>query len=113
MGSLLVALALVAVVGVKYRQSQEEVDSKGGYWRAPSIQAMLYDDSAHEHDHSDSSSFSSSGAGAGAGAGVAMGRVVEMGDLDKSSSSCGYTAAATTTAIPVTLSPISSDEIRV
>ena len=123
-GSLLVALGLVAVVGVKYRQSQEEVDSKGGYWRAPSIQAMLFDDSAHEDDRlnthtmsDESSSAGGGGGGGGGGRGVPLGRVVEMGDMSMDKSACsgsgsGYTTT-TATAIPVTLSPIPSDEIRV
>lgn len=96
-GSLLAVVALVGIVGggIKYRQSQEEVDSNGGYWRAPSIQAMLYDDS--DHPNSDSSSDR-----------IVMGSVVEMNSLNKED---GMPSAE---GVEVTLSPIAdSNEIRV
>lgn len=96
MSSLVVVLALVGVVGVKYRQSQEEVDSRGGYWRAPSIQAMLFDDSGHSHEVGNDS-FGIRGGGLGS---IKMAKAVEMDELQ--------------TAIPVTVSPIAhADEIRV
>lgn len=91
MSSLVVVLALVGVVGVKYRQSQEEVDSKGGYWRAPSIQAMLYDDSVHAYGD---------GSGDAGECSIQVCKAVEMDEFQ--------------TAISVNVSPIPhADEIRV
>mmetsp|Transcript_22442 Transcript_22442/g.38022 ORF Transcript_22442/g.38022 Transcript_22442/m.38022 type:complete len:458 (+) Transcript_22442:122-1495(+) len=105
MSSLIVVLALVGVAGVKYRQSQEDVHTQGGYWRAPSIQAMLFDDSAHSYRDDSPLNGGSDG---GASSGVVMSRVVEMEDLKSGDQ------RPTVEAIQVTLSPIThSDEMRV
>jgi hypothetical protein len=105
MSSLIVVLALVGVAAVKYRQSQEDNShTNSGYWRAPSIQAMLFDDSAHAY--SDESPLN--GGSGGAGGVVVMSRVVEMEDLKSGAQ------PPTVEAIQVTVSPIThSDEIRV
>jgi pectate lyase len=105
MSSLIVVLALVGVAAVKYRQSQEDNShTNSGYWRAPSIQAMLFDDSAHAY--SDESPLN--GSSGGAGGVVVMSRVVEMEDLKSGAQ------PPTVEAIQVTVSPIThSDEIRV
>lgn len=97
-GSLFAVVALVGIVGagIKYRQRSDETESNGGYWRAPSIQAMLYDDS--DHPNVDSSSDR-----------IVMGSVVEMNSLSK-----GDDGIPSADGVQVTLSPIAdSDEIRV
>ena len=104
--TLLVAFALLGIAVFKYQQSQDDIATNGGYWRAPSIQAMLFDDSTNGgvDDSNNRNSFVGNRNGR-----PVIGQVVEMDDMTKSDTG----PRPSVEAIQITVSPIASDEIRV
>lgn len=83
-GSLIAVVVVIGLFGVKYKNKVESGNSNNGYWRAPSIQAMIFDDTVHHYVDRD-----------------------EEGDRSDA------TKSTTVDAIEVRLSPIAhSDEVR-